>query len=171
MNRGTHPETGTADGRDPLGGGRVCKLALHPPFVPFVRAVLDPPRVLIADDYKDAAESLALLLQCTGVRTQIALDGREALAIASRWRPDVCVLDLQMPELDGREVARQIRTQAWKQRPLLIALTGWTTAQDRVSAVEAGFDYYVTKPVEPAWLVRLIHTYCRADLGYASAGE
>ncbi len=65
-----------------------------------------------------------------------ALDGRKALAIASLWRPDICVLDLQMPELDGREVARQIRAQTWKQRPLLIALTGWTTPA-RPSAVRS----------------------------------
>jgi CheY-like chemotaxis protein len=146
------------------GSGTVCKLALHTPHAPFTRAALDPPRVLVADDYEDAAESLALLLQCTGTRTEIALDGRQALAIASRWRPDVCVLDLQMPKLNGCEVARLIRAQTWSQRPLLVALTGWTTQHDRVSALEAGFDYYVTKPVEPSWLVRLIQAYCRVDV-------
>jgi CheY-like chemotaxis protein len=171
MNGGTPHETGSADTRDARGSGTICKLILHPPFVPVVQAELEPPRVLIADDYKDAAESLALLLHCTGARTEIALDGRKALATASRWRPEVCVLDLRMPELDGREVARQIRAQTWKRRPLLIALTGWTTSQDRATALEAGFDYYVTKPVEPSWLVRLIHGYCRADLGYAFASE
>jgi CheY-like chemotaxis protein len=165
MSVGTPQETGSADAREGRGGGTVCTLVPHAPLVPYTRAVLDPPRVLVADDYQDAAESLALLLQCTGARTEIALDGRKALAKASIWRPDICVLDLQMPELDGREVARQIRTQTWKQRPLLIALTGWTTQQDRISALEAGFDYYVTKPVEPSWLVRLIQAYCRADLG------
>ncbi len=98
-------------------------------------------------------------MQCTGTRTEIALDGRQALAVASRWRPDVCVLDLQMPKLNGCEVASQIRAQTWNQRPLLVALTGWTTQHDRVSALEAGFDYYVTKPVEPSWLVRLIQSW------------
>lgn len=163
MSLGTPHEKAPGEARDNRGG-TVCKLALHPPFVPFARATLDPPRVLVADDYQDSAESLALLLQCTGARTQIALDGRQALNIASRWRPDVCVLDLQMPELHGCQVARQIRMQTWSQRPLLVALTGWTTENDRASSLEAGFDYYVTKPVEPSWLVRLIQVYCRVDL-------
>jgi DNA-binding response OmpR family regulator len=66
------------------------------------------------------------------------------------------VLDLLMPKLDGREVARQVRAQSWAARPLLIALTGWSTERDRTSALEAGFDHYVTKPLEPGWLIRLI---------------
>lgn len=164
MSVGTTHETASVEARETRSGGTVCKLVLHPPLVPFTRAVLHAPRVLIADDYEDAAESLALLLQCTGARTEIAFDGRKALAVASRWRPEVCVLDLQMPELDGREVARQIRAQSWEERPLLVALTGWTTTHDRISALEAGFDYYVTKPVEPSWLVRLIRSYCHANL-------
>jgi CheY-like chemotaxis protein len=165
MSLGTSQDKTPPEAREPRGGsGTVCKLARHTPLAPFARAALDPPRVLVADDYEDAAESLALLLQCTGTRTEIALDGRQALAIASRWRPDVCVLDLQMPKLNGCEVASQIRAQTWSQRPLLIALTGWTTHHDRESALEAGFDYYVTKPVEPSWLVRLIQAYCRVDV-------
>lgn len=136
------------------------KLVGHPPRGRVPRGDLNPPRVLVADDYDDAAESLSLLLQTTGLQTEIALDGKSALEIASRWHPDVCVLDLQMPGLDGREVARQIRTQRWDDRPLLIALTGWTTEHDRTSAMEAGFDHYVTKPVEPTWLIRLIEAHC-----------
>ena len=116
------------------------------------------PRVLVADDYDDAAESLSRLLQTTGARTEVALDGECALQIAMRWRPDVCVLDLQMPGLDGRDIARQIRAQFWEERPLLIAVSGWTS--ERASALEAGFDHYVTKPVEPAWLIRLIKAHC-----------
>jgi DNA-binding response OmpR family regulator len=163
MSIGSPHEVASVEARE-AHGGSVCKLVLHPPLVPFARAVLDAPRILIADDYEDAAESLGLLLQCTGARTEIALDGRKALATASHYRPDVCVLDLQKPGLDGREVARQIRAQSWDERPLLIALTGWTTRKDRISALEAGFDYYVTKPVEPSWLVRLIQAYCRVDV-------
>src|SRR5690242_838125 len=101
MSLGTPHEKALPDARDVRGGsGTVCKLVPHTPFATYTRAALDPPRVLVADDYEDAAESLALLLQCTGTRTEIALDGREALVTASRWRPDVCVLDLQMPKLD-----------------------------------------------------------------------
>lgn len=163
MSVGTPQENARADARENRCG-TVCKLALRTPFAPFARAALDPPRVLVADDYQDSAESLALLLQCMGARTQVALDGRQALDIASRWRPDVCVLDLKMPELHGCEVAREIRAQTWSQRPLLIAFTGWTTEHDRARALDVGFDYYVTKPVEPSWLVRLIQAYCRVEL-------
>jgi CheY-like chemotaxis protein len=119
-------------------------------------------RVLIADDYVDAAESLALLLSSAGVKTDIALDGEQALARANSWRPHVCVLDLQMPKVDGREIARLIREQNWSERPLLIALTGWTSARDRSSALEAGFDHYITKPVDPAVLMKLVQNF-RAD--------
>lgn len=162
MSLGTPQDS--VEAREARGSGTVCRLVPHPPHAPYVRAAFDPPRVLIADDYRDAAESLALLLQCAGARTEMALDGRKALSIACLWRPEICVLDLQMPELDGREVARRIRAQTWKHRPLLIALTGWTTQHDRLSAFEAGFDYYVTKPVEPSWLIRRIEAYCRAEL-------
>lgn len=118
-----------------------------------------PLRVLIADDYVDAAESLAMLLSRAGIETRVAVEGEQALARAYGWRPHVCVLDIEMPGLDGNEIARRIRTQNWRERPLLIALTGWTSPQDRMSALEAGFDHYLTKPVEPARLVRIIQAY------------
>ena len=118
-----------------------------------------PLRVLIADDYADSAASLAMLLSSAGVEADIALDGEQALARASHWHPHICVLDLEMPKLDGREVASRIREQAWSERPLLIALTGWTSARDHMSALDAGFDHYVTKPVEPLALVRIIQSY------------
>jgi DNA-binding response OmpR family regulator len=117
-------------------------------------------RVLIADDYVDAAESLALLLSSAGVETDVALDGEQALARANSWRPHVCVLDLQMPKVDGREIARRIREQNWGERPLLIALTGWTSARDRCGALEAGFDHYITKPVDPVVLMNLVQDFC-----------
>lgn len=113
-------------------------------------------RVLIADDYSDAAESLAVLLDLVGVETQIATRGDDALLKAMRWRPHTCVLDIDMPGRDGCEVARALRRQQWAHRPLLIALTGWTSADERARSLEAGFDYYFIKPVEPARLVRII---------------
>lgn len=117
-------------------------------------------RVLIADDYADAAESLAMLLSNAGVETDVALDGAQALERANTWRPHICVLDLQMPKVDGREIARQIREQNWSRRPLLIALTGWTSARDRNGALEAGFDHYITKPVDPSMLVSIVQEFC-----------
>jgi CheY-like chemotaxis protein len=122
----------------------------------------DPLRVLIADDYADAAESLAVVLSVAGVVTEIAMDGEQALARAKEWRPQVCVLDIQMPKIDGREIARQLREQAWIERPLLIALTGRTADHDRRSALEAGFDHYMLKPANPVLLVRIIETYAEA---------
>jgi CheY-like chemotaxis protein len=114
-------------------------------------------RLLIADDYTDAAESLAMLLGAAGVETAVAFDGEAALDQATRWRPHICVLDLDMPKIDGHEIARRIREQGWPDRPLLIALTGLTTAQDVGRAMEAGFDHYILKPVEPQKLMGLIH--------------
>ena len=116
-------------------------------------------RVLIADDYADSAETLAVVFSIAGIVTEIAMDGEQALACASNWRPHICVLDIQMPKLDGRELARRIREQAWIERPLLIALTGRTTAQDRRSALEAGFDHYMIKPANPGKLLSIIETY------------
>jgi DNA-binding response OmpR family regulator len=134
------------------------------------RADQPPLRVLIADDYVDAAKSLALVLSIAGIEAEVAMDGEAALACAIRWRPQVCVLDMLMPKLDGREVARRVREQAWGERPLLIALTGRTTAEDRHSAREAGFDHYLTKPANPATLVQIIQNYrmTTASLGHAS---
>jgi CheY-like chemotaxis protein len=161
MSANIHLGKGSADAPGATGG-QVRRLVLHPPRVPLPGTGLHQPRILIADDYDDAAESLSLLLQIIGARTEIALDGKRALHIATRWRPDICVLDLQMPGLDGREVARQIRAQSWAERPLLIALTGWTGQRECSSALAAGFDHYVTKPVEPVWLIQLIEAYCLA---------
>jgi CheY-like chemotaxis protein len=120
-------------------------------------------RVLIADDYADAAKSLALVLSIAGVETTIAMDGEEALALAEIWQPRICVLDLLMPKLDGLEVARRIRDRVASARPLLIAMTGRTTAQDKRSALEAGFDHYMMKPADPATIVRLIQSYTSSD--------
>jgi len=116
-------------------------------------------RVLIADDYMDAAESLAMLVTAdTNCETEVAHDGESALERASEWHPHVCVLDLDMPKIDGLEVARKIREQAWSERPLLIALSGWTSICDRRGALDAGFDHYIPKPVDPAVILKLVQS-------------
>jgi CheY-like chemotaxis protein len=122
---------------------------------------LPPMRVLIADDYPDAAESLALLMAGLRVDTRIAEDGEAALAIVEQWRPELCVLDLEMPKLDGSEVARRIRELRGEYRPLLIAFSGWTGPEHKQSALQAGFDHYIMKPVEPAKLMRIIRSFQR----------
>jgi DNA-binding response OmpR family regulator len=113
-------------------------------------------RVLIADDYPDSAETMAVLLSLAGFDTRIATDGEDALSKASAWRPHVCVLDLGMPKLDGYELARRLRDLSWGECCLLIAHTGWTAISDRREASDAGFDCYINKPTDPAELVRVI---------------
>jgi PAS domain S-box-containing protein len=105
-------------------------------------------RVLIADDNKDAADSLAILLGLAGHVVRVAHSGRSALAVANSFRPDVALLDIGMPELDGYEVAQHLRREPWGQSMRLIALTGWGQENDKRRAMEAGFDLHFTKPVD-----------------------
>jgi CheY-like chemotaxis protein len=129
------------------------------------RRLEGPARVLIADDYADAAESLALLLKLAGMETRIGMRGDDALLQALQWQPHVCVLDIDMPGCSGRDIGHYLRQQRGTQQPLLIAVTGWTSSEERRLTMEAGFDYYFIKPVEPARLVRVIQQSLR--LAYA----
>jgi CheY-like chemotaxis protein len=123
----------------------------------------DPPpasperrRVLIADDNRDAADSLSLLLELSGHEVRVAHLGRTALSLAQTFRPDVAFLDIGMPDLTGYEVARALRQEPWAMNLRLIALTGWGQEDDRRRALEAGFDHHLTKPVSPDLLQGLI---------------
>ena len=113
-------------------------------------------RVLIADDNRDAAESLALLLRLDGHEVTVANNGREALAAFNTLLPEVAVLDIGMPELDGYEVARQVRQQSLGRSVTLIAVTGWGQEADKASALAAGFNHHFTKPIEPEQLSQLL---------------
>ncbi|HYJ39861.1 MAG TPA: PAS domain S-box protein, partial [Steroidobacteraceae bacterium] len=113
-------------------------------------------RVLIADDNRDAAESLAMLLEIEGHSVTVVHDGQQALAAIEAARPDVALLDIGMPEMDGYEVARQVRGDSRSRSTLLIALTGWGQEQDKARAMGAGFDMHFTKPVEPQRLIELL---------------
>jgi PAS domain S-box-containing protein len=112
--------------------------------------------VLIADDNRDAAESLALVLQSCGYVTHLAHTGREALAVAVRERPEALVLDIGMPEMTGYELARHIRREAWGKHALLLAVTGWGQVEDKERAAAAGFDHHLTKPVATEALEELL---------------
>ncbi|MGM9486387.1 ATP-binding protein [Ideonella sp. YS5] len=112
-------------------------------------------KVLIADDNRDAADSLAALLQLDGHETRLSFDGEGALAMYEQFEPDVCLLDIGMPGRNGYEVARTIRQMAGGRRPVLIAITGWGQESDRHRALEAGFDHHLTKPVDPRRLAQL----------------
>ncbi len=113
-------------------------------------------RVLIVDDNVDAAESLSMLLGTLGHDTQLAHDGEQALDAVQAFQPDVVLLDIGLPRVNGYEVARRIRRMSSGEGPHLIALTGWGQAEDRRRAQEAGFDHHVTKPVELSVLSGLL---------------
>jgi CheY-like chemotaxis protein len=113
-------------------------------------------RVLVADDNVDGAESLRLNLEIQGHDVHVAFDGAAALALADQIRPEIMVLDLGMPKLDGCEVCRRVRARDWGDEVTIIALTGWGQEQDRRRTLEAGFDHHLVKPVEPQALARLI---------------
>jgi len=115
-------------------------------------------RALVVDDHLDTAETLATFLDYVGLDSRTAMDGQQALAVATEWQPHVGIFDLHMPGLDGAELARQIRAQSWQARPLLIAVTGWSD-RGREAALASGFDHWAQKPVEPMVLVELIQGY------------
>jgi signal transduction histidine kinase len=114
--------------------------------------------ILIADDNQDALESLALMLRLEGHEVHCASDGEEALALAGQRRPEIVVLDVGMPKLDGCEVARRIRAEAWGRSAVLVALTGWGQDADRKRSREAGFDLHLVKPVDPATICDMLVT-------------
>jgi signal transduction histidine kinase len=105
-------------------------------------------RILIADDNRDALDSLAELLAMAGHETHKAADGLQAWEAAVRLCPDLILLDIGMPGLDGYEVARRIRARSWSRDPVLVALTGWGQENDRRLSREAGFDSHWVKPLD-----------------------
>ena len=105
-------------------------------------------RILVVDDNEDSAESLTVLLRLQGHLVESANDGPHALEAAERFRPDVILLDIGMPGMNGYEVCREIRKQPWGADILLIAQTGWGQDQDRQRTKGAGFDGHLTKPID-----------------------
>jgi CheY-like chemotaxis protein len=108
--------------------------------------------VLVVDDNKDAAASMGMLLEFLGSDVRTANDGPTALEMIEDYRPDVVLLDIGMPGMDGLEVARAIRRHAEFSKIVLIALTGWGQADDRKRTEQAGFDYHLVKPADVAAL-------------------
>jgi len=113
-------------------------------------------RVLIVEDNLDGRESLRELLELWGYDVDVAANGTEGLVKAFAGHPDAALIDIGLPELDGNEVARRIRAVVDSDRLALIAMTGYGQPEDRRRAIEAGFDTYLVKPVEPSDLVRLL---------------
>jgi CheY-like chemotaxis protein len=107
-----------------------------------------PLRILIADDNRDAANSLAMLLRMDGHDIQLAFDGDEAVALTAQFHPQVLLLDIGMPKRNGYEVAQTVRAQHSLAPMVLIALTGWGKSEDRDRALSSGFDHHLTKPID-----------------------
>jgi signal transduction histidine kinase/CheY-like chemotaxis protein len=155
---------------DSAGSGQGSEFIVHLPLVPpslaaSAKLVPDKPsvravgrRVLIADDNRDAADSLATLLQLSGHEVRVAYGGAAALSLAQTFRPEFALLDIGMPDLNGYRVAEALRAEPWGAAPYLVALTGWGQDEEKRKALAAGFDAHLTKPIELEQLTRLLES-------------
>ena len=112
--------------------------------------------MLVADDNEDAATSLAMMLRLLGHEVATVRDGLEAVDAAAVFRPDVILLDIGMPRLNGFDACRRIRKQSGGDKTLIIAVSGWGQNDDKQLSKEAGFDHHLVKPVDPVSLGRLL---------------
>ena len=113
-------------------------------------------RVLVVDDSRDGAESLGMMLELSGHQVALAHDGLEAIERAEQFRPEVILMDVGMPRLNGLEATRRIRQEPWGKTVTIIALTGWGQDDDRVQSREAGCDGHLVKPVVLDELFRIL---------------
>ena len=120
-------------------------------------------RILVVDDNRDSAETLAELLELLGNETRAAFDGEEAMEAAEAFRPDVVMLDIGMPRLNGYEVARKMRGQPWGRAMMLVALTGWGHEDDRRRSSAAGFNHHLVKPVDFDALTQILSAVPAAE--------
>jgi len=112
--------------------------------------------ILVAEDHQDLAEMVRLALQTLDVRVELAFDGRSAVAQAQRHLPDLALLDIGLPDIDGFEVCRQLRGLPGGGDIRIVALSTWTTEQDRQRGAAAGFDEHWAKPIGADLLLRLV---------------
>ena len=162
------------------GEGHGTRFAVHLPLAapgegsaPGADGVEDAPqgpqrRVLVVDDNADAAASLSLMLEMMGHDTRIAHDGRDAVMAADEFRPDLILMDIGMPTLNGYDACRQIRERPWGRDVIIVACTGWGQDEDRQRSTQAGFDMHMVKPPSPAAVERLVaglHGRPREDCG------
>ncbi len=111
-------------------------------------------RILVVDDNRDGADSLSEMLKMMGNDTRTAYDGQEGVDLAAEFRPDVMLLDIGLPKLNGYEACRRIREQSWGKDVVMIAVTGWGQDEDRRRSRDAGFDLHLVKPVDPQLLFK-----------------
>jgi PAS domain S-box-containing protein len=135
--------------RLPLAPATLARASHAPDSRPHEPAMTPSRRVLIVDDNTDAATTMQLLLNSLGHETEIASTGPEALQRAPEFRPDVVLLDIGLPGLDGYEVARRLRATAGQKQVRIVAVTGWGQPADHEKSQEAGFDLHLVKPVGP----------------------
>jgi PAS domain S-box-containing protein len=159
-----HGGTVTAESRGPGEGSTfTVRLPLTKPLLAVAsetayteHPVRDRRKVLVTDDNEDAATALAMLLTAMGNEVQIAHDGQEALNIAEQFQPDLILMDVGMPRLDGLEATRRLRETDWGRRAAIVALTGWGQEADKRRSHEAGADDHLVKPVDPQALERVL---------------
>jgi CheY-like chemotaxis protein len=113
-------------------------------------------RVLIVEDNRDLADSLGLLLKFKGYNARVTYDGLNGVKVAKEWNPDIVLCDLGLPGLDGFGVAAEVRRNPATANARLVAVTGYGTDRDRERTRQAGFDYHLTKPADPAVLLQLL---------------
>lgn len=164
------------------GSGQGSKFTVHLPLLvtpagsastPEVEPATAPSalRILVVDDNKDSADTLATMLNFMGYETRSAYDGQQGFDTAQEFLPDVILLDIGLPVLNGYEVCKQIREQPWGQNITMIALTGWSQEKDRSRAHEAGFDQHLVKPVNAATLAKLLSETRAVILKTKSSGS
>jgi PAS domain S-box-containing protein len=116
-------------------------------------------KILVVDDNRDAADTCAMLLEASGHHVQTAYTGRQALELARTFHPHALLLDIGLPDIDGYKLAQQIRAAPWGHSAVLIAVTGWGQEQDRLRAVEAGFDQHLVKPICAEMVESLLQSF------------
>ncbi len=163
---------GTIDARSP-GPGMGSEFTIHlpraavtsgasaetPQHSAFSRRQESKHRIVVADDNRDAADSLAMLLETDGYSVSVGYCGKEALLLAQGAAPDAMILDIGMPDLTGYEVARRVRAERWGAGIYLIAATGWGQKEDKAQAFAAGFDHHLTKPVDPDEVEQVLQAF------------
>lgn len=127
-----------------------------------------PIKVLVVDDDRDSVEMLKILLDMNGGATHVAYDGVEAVKLAEELRPEVILLDIGLPKIDGYEACRRIREHAWGRHMIVVALTGRGLDDDRAMSQRSGFDMHLVKPVEPELLLTVLAATPRGSQRQAS---
>ncbi|MEO8068304.1 MAG: PAS domain S-box protein [Flavobacteriales bacterium] len=157
---------GTVEGRSE-GSGRGSEFIVRLPVLPSIQRPAAAPssktrpevpsrRLLVVDDNHDAALSMSMILKKRGHLVQVANDGEQALAVGATFHPEVVLMDIGMPRMNGYEACARMRTSDWGKDALIIALTGWGQEEDRRRSQEAGFDNHLVKPIETGTLERMI---------------